>query len=188
MSLSENRVYSRGSLSSCGKPEAEALIASIAHRHCFAKICVSEFWEARPPASATLVTTVAVVGQWGIPPFRGRKFLLFDEALSAQRVGFAKHDMLRLFLVAIKCRYLANHFMLEISDLCFAFTGYRKICQARCLKSGKTQLAFGNRNNMRSRIVACSRDHNSTLIGWDYYIWTCRQKAESFDPALLFSI
>jgi hypothetical protein len=49
MSLSENRLYSSGSLSSCVKCEAEALTADIAQRHCFAKICVSEFWEEVAP-------------------------------------------------------------------------------------------------------------------------------------------
>jgi hypothetical protein len=47
------------------------------------------------------------------PPFWGRKFLLFDEASGIKGWALEKHYMLRLLLVAVKCRYLANIYTLQ---------------------------------------------------------------------------
>jgi len=57
----------------------------------------------------------------GQPLFRGRKFLLFDEAFSYQEVGCGKYYMLRLSIVIVECQSLATLFNIQISGLADRF-------------------------------------------------------------------
>jgi hypothetical protein len=90
------------------------------------------------------------------PPFGGRKFPLFDDAFSDQRVGQGKYHMLGLAIVIVKCRSLANFFNIQINRLADSFL--MEIGANVNPGTGKprfSKIPFENRTNMQFQIVVC---------------------------------
>jgi hypothetical protein len=113
----------------------------------------------------------------GDPPFGGRKFLLFGDAFSVQRVGCGKYYMLGLSIVTAECRCLATLFNIQISRLPDrSLMEIEENVNGGEEKGRFSQIPFGNRKNMQSQIVVCdSKDQKHCPVRPLHNTWAERQ-------------